>query len=314
MLVSVVIPSYNHEKFIVECIDSVLKQSYTNLELIIIDDGSKDSSVSIIEAYDDQRVFLHTQENQGAHAAINRGLALCKGELITILNSDDVFHVERLAEIVKEFNETDCDFVSSWIDVVNDKSKKLGTKEGWRNMLPWKYKSIDKTFNVTDDYKLNALMTNFVSTTSNMVFRRKVYEEIGGMRNLRFTHDWDFLLRVCEKYKCHEIKKPLLNYRIHGNNTISSSREWMLFEIFWIYAANINRYTSSIIFQSDKNEDLAKDFEKLYESMNFQGNDHVVWTLMSFINGLKQQGVEEPELILLEDKEFRDMIISKIKA
>lgn len=310
MLVSVIIPSYNHEKYIEECIGSVLGQTHTELELIIIDDGSKDKSVSLIKKFNDPRLHLYEQENQGAHVAINRGLSLAKGDIITILNSDDVFAKERFAECVAVFQKENVDFITTWIEVVDDKTRKLGVKKGWQNMLPWQVESPKKSFAATDDYKLNALMTNFVSTTSNMIFRREVFEKIGGMRNLRFAHDWDFLLRVCESFQCKELPKPLMKYRIHGNNTISSSRKWMLFEICWIFAANIDRYTSTILFRPQEN--YALDFERLVESMNFQGNDKIVWGLMSLFKALEKQGINEPETYVLDNVPLRESIISKI--
>lgn len=312
-MITVVIPSYNHEKYIGKCIDSVINQTYKNWELIIIDDGSKDSSNSIIESYTDNRIIHIRQENSGAHNAINRGLRLAKGEYLTILNSDDEFSEDRFQKCIEIFEQKlDIDFISTWINIVDDKSKILGIKEAWKNMHPWEVANPKLTFLNTDNYALNALMTNFVSTTSNMMFRKKVYDEIGGMRNLRFTHDWDFLLRVCEKYNCLNLEIPLMNYRIHGTNTISSNRKWMLFEICWIIAANIDRLSKKLL-TSFSHESLVNNSIELLESINFQGNDHVFWLLYFQIQTMKNTGLLNPEEIYLEDISLRNEIIKYIK-
>src|ERR1700756_4754280 len=105
-MISVVIPSYNHEKFIARCVDSVLAQTYGDWELIVIDDGSRDSSNEMLAAYAarDSRITHLQQENRGAHATINRGLALAKGDILTILNSDDEFHPNRFERCLAEFD------------------------------------------------------------------------------------------------------------------------------------------------------------------------------------------------------------------
>ena len=312
-MISVIIPSYNHEKYIKKCIDSVINQTYKDWELIIIDDGSKDNSNEIISQYNDIRITHIQQENAGAHNAINKGLSLAKGNYLTILNSDDEFLPKRFEECIKFFEiNKNIDFISTWINIVDEKSKILGVKEAWKNMLPWEIKSPEKTFLATNDYSLNTLMTNFVSTTSNMFFKRKIYDEIGGMRNLRFAHDWDFLLRVCEKYNCFNLEIPLMNYRIHGTNTISSNRKWMLFEVCWIIASNIDRLSNKLL-PSFSHESLVKNSIELLESINFQGNDKVFWLLYFQIKAMKDSGLVNPEEIYLENKELRDEIIRYIK-
>src|SRR5262245_3452772 len=91
--VSVLLPSYNHEAFIGEAVASVLEQTLSDLELIIVDDGSTDGSWAAIERFDDARIVRHRQENRGAHAALNKAseLASRESELVAILNSDDVW-------------------------------------------------------------------------------------------------------------------------------------------------------------------------------------------------------------------------------
>src|SRR4030043_1485616 len=104
-LVSVIIPAYNHEKFVGEAVESVLNQSFKNIELIVIDDGSIDRTGEVVQSYDDHRLTYIYQENQDAYNTLNRGFRMAKGTFISILNSDDKYEsnrVERLMEIQRK--------------------------------------------------------------------------------------------------------------------------------------------------------------------------------------------------------------------
>lgn len=309
-LLSIIIPSYNHEKYIAEAIQSVIDQRYQNWELIIVDDGSKDHSLDVIKKFEDNRIRVMQQENQGAHNAINRGLQEAKGEYLAILNSDDVYEADRFTVLISEMEKaTEIGFLCSYIRVINSQGKDLGVKQGWKNMEPWLVPHKELSFAATDDFKLNLLMSNFTSTTSNFLFTREVYEKIGGMRNLRFAHDWDFALRAAEVTECKIINKPLLKYRVHETNTISSDRKWMLFEIAWMWAANLDRFYGRILF---KNQNTKKDIISLAESLNLQGNDKIFWIIKCFIDSQRKLGVERPEEILLEDADLRNSLLSYV--
>lgn len=307
--VSVIIPLYNHENFIEDAIKSVLNQTYENLELIVIDDGSKDGSLALAQSFSDNRLTVISQENQGAHNTINRGLDLATGDYLTILNSDDVYEKDRLEKCIAFLaNNPDTHLVCSFIKVINDKGKVLGVKQGWRNMEPWPIPNKDRSFANSDDFVKNLLLSNFISTTSNMIFTKQLYEAIGGMRNLKFAHDWDFALRAAEYGKCVLIEEPLMGYRIHGNNTISTNRKHMLFEICWIYAANLHRFEGSHIFTGNPLIEL----EELAESINLQGNDKILWILRSYFNAAKKQGVTNFELELLDNATLRESLFKYI--
>lgn len=310
-LVSIIIPSYNHELYIGKAIQSVVNQTYSNWELIIVDDGSTDNSIKRIKNFKDARICLIEQENRGAHNAINRGLEQAKGYYLAILNSDDIYEKDRIAFMVKEMKrKPEIGFICSYIQVIDSNGKELGIKKGWRNMEPWTVPHKELSFASTDDFKRNLLMSNFTSTTSNFFFTRKLFEKVGGMRNLRFAHDWDFALRAAEATECAIIEKPLLKYRVHESNTISSNRKWMLFEIAWIWAANLERFYGSLLFA---NEGDKRDIIPLAESLNLQGNDKILWIIKFFIDAQRKAGVENPEEILLEDEGLRNMLLEYVE-
>ena len=310
-LVSVVIPSFNHEKYIKSAVDSVLTQQYSNLELIVVDDGSKDASLDYLRAVRDSRYKLIEQPNSGAHEAINRGLSLAQGDYLAILNSDDVYHRGRLKECVARL-DSGADLVASWIELINSKGKVTGVKKGWKNKLSWPVKPPDYRHIPADDFTVNLLMTNFVSTTSNIVVKRNVYDKTGGMKNLRFVHDWDFLLRAARNFRCELIEKPLLQYRTHRANTISSDRKWMLYEICWIYAVHLRHFTGNM-FGLEAAEDTAGEIGFLANSINLQGNDKLLWMLMHYIRERDMHNDAQPEDTLINDENIRNEFIRHIK-
>jgi len=312
-LISVVIPSYNHEQYIKQAVESVLCQSYQRLELIVVDDGSTDASIDYLRSINDPRFKLLEQDNSGAHNAINRGLSIAQGEVLSILNSDDVFHTDRLKECIANLND-DIDLVASWITLIDKKGKVLGVKRGWHNMLPWRIEPPNHKINEIDEFALNLLMSNFVSTTSNMVFTRKLYEMIGDMRNLRYAHDWDYLLRAVRSFRCRLIEEPLLQYRTHQTNTISSNRPWMLFEICWIFAVHLKYFTAKIFPRPVSPDDLTKELNFLAKSINTQGNEKVLWMLSQYFNESEMNGEDAAAEELLDDEDMRAAFIRFISS
>ena len=177
-LVSVIIPSFNHELFISDAINSVFDQTYNNIELIVVDDGSKDSSLSILSKIKNSKFSLLRQKNRGAHAAINRGIKEAKGKFLAILNSDDLFHKDRIRLLVESFDK-DTLLVCSWLEVIDSDDKILGVKQGWKNLLPWNPRKPEKLKNrffkeKNNNFKSNLFFSNFISTTSNIIFKKKL--------------------------------------------------------------------------------------------------------------------------------------------
>lgn len=290
VLVSIIIPSYNHSQFVERAINSVLNQTYTWIELIIIDDGSQDGSLEKIRKFKDRRIKLLVQSNSGAHAAINRGLELAQGDFIAILNSDDEYTPDRIEKLVYGLLDNHCDFICSWLEVIDAQGNSKGVKKGWKNMLPsWaESRKHLPAFWDLDDFKLNLISTNFVSTTSNFLFKREVYQKVGGMRVLRYAHDWDFLFRVGEWCECSIIEEPLLKYRVHGSNTISSNKKWMLFETSLVLAINLQRYSGWLQFNKEVayTEKMAI-VERLINSINVAGCETLLWPLLVYLDANK---------------------------
>ena len=112
-LISVIVPVYNVEKYIRECLDSIVNQTYKNLQIILVDDGSTDNSGKICDEFakKDSRITVVHQENQGAGAAKNTGLELIEGEYFSIIDSDDYIDLSMYEKMVSLMKQYDSDIV-----------------------------------------------------------------------------------------------------------------------------------------------------------------------------------------------------------
>lgn len=222
-LVSVVIPSFNHARYVQRAVRSVIEQSYAELELIIIDDGSSDGSEALIrEAIADhrgRRIEFHVQANAGAHQAIMRGLSLARGNILTILNSDDFYEPARIERLMRAVPSAG-DFIAfSKVRLIDDNNLDLPADAPLQH---WYDQALrDAARCPTVGY---ALLRNNISVTSgNLLFTRALYERVGGFRHFKMCHDWDFLMRATHHVEPIYVQEPLMAYRYHEANTLRST-------------------------------------------------------------------------------------------
>ncbi|MEM4721302.1 MAG: glycosyltransferase [Candidatus Methanomethylicaceae archaeon] len=247
--VSVIIPSYNHAPFITEAIQSVLNQTEKDLELIVVDDGSIDETRSILSGISDARLRIIFQEHQGAHAALNRGLEEAQGDYLAILNSDDIYYPQRLEQLTKILaSRRDLGLVGSFIEVIDHKGRTMGIKHGYKDLEPWVLPYPERSFRAGDDQRGALVTENFFATTSNFLFKRELYEQIGGFRELRYAHDWDFLLRASLVSWVEVCPEVLLKYRVHSKNTIREDKAGMIFEICWCLAVHLPLHINDVLW------------------------------------------------------------------
>jgi glycosyltransferase involved in cell wall biosynthesis len=306
--ISVVIPSYNHAAYIREAVQSVLSQPVSDLELLVVDDGSSDDSVAILRAIDDPRVRLIVQTNQGAHAAINRGLQEASGQYLAILNSDDRFAADRLPAALDVLRQApDLALVGSYIRVIDHAGQQLGIKEGYHTLDPWPVPDPEQTFKADDDLRTALLLQNYWATTSNFVFPQQTYEQHGPFRPLRYVHDWDFALRVQREQPARLIARPLLDYRVHGSNTIRDNRAAMIYEICWVLALHLPGYLRQDWFWQPGTERRARQLQR---SIYVYGCDSVFWGMLAQMHF----GPQGDELALLHaDNPTRQYYLAEIQ-
>jgi len=195
-----VTPSLNQATYIGENIKSVLNQKYSDFEHIIIDGGSTDGTIDILRKHD--HLIWVSEKDSGQSEAINKGFKRANGEIIGWLNSDDCYEPNTFNTIVKELNKDKGKyFVFGDCNLIDEKGKIIGLVKG-------KYKGQRSLI----EYWKDAYIPQ-----PSVFFYRDLLHEIGFLNeSLHYAMDWDFWLRISEKYRLVYINKTLANFRIHG--------------------------------------------------------------------------------------------------
>jgi glycosyltransferase involved in cell wall biosynthesis len=226
-LVTVVIPSYNHAEYIEDAISSVAMQTYDNLELVVVDDGSTDGSLDVIHdaiaQTDLARTIVKAQPNLGAAAAIDRGVMLGSGDYVTILNSDDLYAFDRIEVLVDEVSDPSEDrFVFSGIEFFCTSTGREIRYDNDDPRIQW-YADAIRLARVLPTAGFGLLRGSITATTSNFFFNRALFDKLRGFDNsLKLAHDWDFAIRALHFTEPVFVADPLLTYRYHDTNAHAS--------------------------------------------------------------------------------------------
>ncbi|OQY59560.1 MAG: hypothetical protein B6245_06045 [Desulfobacteraceae bacterium 4572_88] len=306
--VSVIIPAYNHERYLKAAIDSVLEQTVTDFELIIINDGSEDNTEEIVRGIRDKRIQYVCQENQGAHNALNLGIRMAKGEFVSILNSDDVYDIRRFEECLEVLEKNPSVYaVFSHIELIDAEGNvtdyKKGAKPNWLSHQP------ETSFKGENNIILDLLAGNFLISTSNLFCRRTVFQDIGFFLNLKYAHDYDFFLRLCYHFKVHVIEKPLFRYRIHQANTFAPDKMAEVgFEVGFVLSNFLLKYDLRKILPD---EDIHTSMVRFFNSVNTFDSDRIIMTLLLFGLSYKtrQDILPEPE-----QSAFKKACVARLKS
>lgn len=224
-LVSVIIPAYRHERYIEAAIESVLAQTIEDWELVVIDDCSPDDTWERIRRLEDPRITaIRHDANRGAHATLNEGLALSRGRYLAVLNSDDAYRPTRLERTLEYLEDTGADLVGTAVRIIDDGGLPITDPGHYWN--EW-YEGRLKVLRASGDLVAALLEGNLFVTTSNFVVRRELIDRVGGFEDLRYTHDYAFVLATAAAGESRIALLPdetLLEYRLHGSNTIREDR------------------------------------------------------------------------------------------
>jgi glycosyltransferase involved in cell wall biosynthesis len=222
MKLGVIIPCYNHERYIAQGLESVLGQTRAPDRVLVIDDGSKDKSVEVVKTFAERGVELILQENAGAHHTINRAVkhAAEDCDIISILNSDDHYFPERFEKCLAALEaQPGKSVVCSELNLVDDDDNPVdpaASRPKWFQAI-W---SIGDDPEV--DYCEWMATANFPATTSNL-FARREFLLAHPFKPYRFNHDYYFLATAVLKDAFTLVREPLVSYRIHAHNTINTS-------------------------------------------------------------------------------------------
>lgn len=212
--VSVVIPTFNCAAYIRETIDSVLNQTASGVELIVVDDGSTDETVEFVRGYGD-RVRLFVQANARVCAARNKGIAAATGRFICLLDHDDYWFPDKLERELREFDaQPELGVVTSvairWYQNADGSYPAPASFD--RSPYP------DEIAQEHSGWVYHHLLYDAFMLTSASIFRREVFERCGDFDvNLPYSEDWDMWLRISREYQFRMLRRPTTLYRQHPN-------------------------------------------------------------------------------------------------
>lgn len=291
--VSVVIPIYNAAEFLEECLDSVLQQSLTDIEVICVDDGSPDNSLEILKKYEkqDARLRIISQPNQGAGAARNNGMANAKGEYLCFLDSDDFFDKDMLKEAYETAHACRADVCVYDADLFNHTTKEFKpcTWAFRRQYFPAKQPFSPLQKDVKDN-----IFRMFNGWPWDKLFRREFVQKIDlQYQNLRTTNDMFFVfIGLARAKRIATVDKVLAHQRVEVKTSLSRTRDksWNCF------------YTALLAMQEElKRVGIYKELERAFVnwSINFS-----LWQLNTMqgsafektYNLLKKEGFEQLDI------------------
>lgn len=280
MKVSILIPVYNAEKYVAEAIESALNQTYKNIEIIIVDDGSIDKSWEIIETYRQKYpsiIKTYKQENKGAAAARNKGFEISTGQYIQYLDADDLLAPDKIEHQIKYFKGDDReDFIVNghWIKI----------KEHINEEIDWgPHKSIQQDLD-----NIDWILANHMSQTSCWLTPRSLIIKAGVWNEeLTFNDDGEFFARVIlnssKVYFCINSK---IYYRIHEGLSISKQARTK---------KGMQSYFNTIVSL----ENNLLNFENSFRTRKFIANKY-----LEFLYSYYPQGGELKNIALLKIKNF----------
>ena len=236
--VSVIIPIYNGMPYLEKTIEGILNQTYTNFELILINDGSTDKSEEYIKSLTDKRIRYISQDNMGLCNTLNKAFFLAKGKYIVRNDQDDVSEPQRIKKQLDGLKKSSYDCVFSFIT-------KISEEKEWANLD----KLVEKKSVLRDfDPWVDGCMVN-----STMIIKKDVFEDIGGYRQEYYpSDDWDLELRLSQKYSVGVLEESLLKYRFH--DTANTYKYWQIMQ-------DKRRWAEDSYFKRE-NKELEFEFEK----------------------------------------------------
>ena len=242
---SALIPSFNHRHFLLECTLSALRSPLVT-EVLIVDDGSSDRSPELFPLLErlGPRVRIlpnEAGENRGAHNRINQLIEAASNPWVAVLNSDDQFAAGRFEAIQRTVQRGMADLIFGNLVLIDGQGARLGERNAiWHNEIPWPRNWHMDSMARAGEWPAILCLQNIMATTTNMVFTKDLHTRLGGFRDYRYCHDWDFALRAALVARVHYAPAMLAMYRLHQGNTIKEAAERVQREVRRMLAAVVH--------------------------------------------------------------------------
>ncbi|MEY0151519.1 glycosyltransferase family 2 protein [Providencia rettgeri] len=211
--VSVIIPNYNRANTILNSVQSILKQTYSNLEVIVIDDCSSDESIKILETIKDSRFRYYILEsNSGACKARNLGVELSKGDYIAFNDSDDIWLPNKLEMQLSHLEKNNCDIIFSSFFFNDGYYCNIYPRQKIKSgFIPFKY-----------------LIRHSLASTQTIVGKSNIIKSLSFDERLKRFQDWDYILQAGKKYSLFYINKPLVHVKLQKNSLSRNNKNGLL--------------------------------------------------------------------------------------
>lgn len=211
--VSVIMPCYNHARYLPEAVESILKQSYGDLELIITDDSSSDNSVDVIERYKrmDRRIIsIYNKKNKGASCSRNRAIMASRGNYVSFCDADDIWENDKL-EIQMDcmLNNREYAAIHSDSTIINGQGTPTGDL----------FSSLYQRGKMSGNLFHELCVSNFINIQT-VLLRRQCVNDVGLFEeDIKYVEDWIYWVKVARNFRFFYIDEPLGRYRIHEGST-----------------------------------------------------------------------------------------------
>ena len=204
-LISVIVPCYNHAHYLQDALESIYSQGYSNIEIIVVDDGSTDGTKEVTQK--NAGVKYIYQNNKGLSAARNTGIKSSEGSLLIFLDADDWLLPDAINTNLGFLREhLECAFVSG----------------GYRLVFTDSGKTTDTVYEVHEDHYIHFLESNYIGMHAAVMYQRWVFNEFTFEETLRSCEDYDLYLRISKKYPVFHHSKIIAAYRMHDSNMSSN--------------------------------------------------------------------------------------------
>jgi len=212
-ILSIVIPAYNAERTILETIASVQKQTFSDFELIVIDDGSSDQTLALLHSVADERLRIFSYKNGGVSVARNRGMSHASGEFIAFIDADDLWTPDKLElQLAALQQHPEAGVAYSWTSYMEEQGKYFHT---------------DEPITFEGNVHAELLVSNFLSSGSNPLIRKQAIESVGEFDSTcAGCADWDYWLRLAARWPFVVVPKHQILYRL-SSSSMSSNSEMM---------------------------------------------------------------------------------------
>ncbi|WP_163436656.1 glycosyltransferase family A protein [Fibrobacter succinogenes] len=272
-MISIVLPSFNRARILPKAVESILRQTYKDFELIIVDDGSSDNTREVVKSFNDDRIVYVHQENAGACVARNNGIDHARGEYIAFQDSDDIWHEDKLEKQLKALQEKNADIVFCRMNRMSD-GKKIGL--------------------VSDYFKEGFLSKDVMPMsigTQTLIGKSIVFKQEKFDSEMPRFQEFELLVRAQKNYSIYCMEEPLVDYIIQTDslsvNPLKYTQAWELMlmkhpDFLERYNSSRDRMACDVVRNAFLTVDKKLRWQMIVMALKFKTSPRMIYRLLKF--------------------------------